>query len=320
VKLNPGEDLLFSGVIDSSAGYAYFGTWTSPGQVVKVALGGYGIPPSRVGAVTLNSGEDGLLSAVIDPSAGYAWFGTITKTGRVVKVSLGTGTNPPVRVGAVTLNSDEGGLLSAVYDSTTGYGYFGTNTKPGQVVCVGLSQKGFVKATQFNMPEDGFVNSVHFYSHESTGKVRLGIYDDSSPKSLLWKSGEIPNQGANYFMPLQINAGTPSSLHLSAGTYWLTWQVDTTRNVPSYTKGNQGDGFFVPHKFTTLPAKLYNSEITTTDEVWSQYITYTPGGPPVTTESIRNYLLGRIAKQDGMDKNSDGRVNIADLIYLILND
>ena len=51
LTLNTGEDGgLFSAVIDTANGFAYFGTWTSPGIVVKVRLSDF----TRVAALTLN--------------------------------------------------------------------------------------------------------------------------------------------------------------------------------------------------------------------------------------------------------------------------
>ena len=69
-------------MIDPASGFAYFGTDTIPGIVVKVQLSDF----TRVGALTLNPGEDRLLMATIDPAAGYAYFGTHTAPGGVVKV------------------------------------------------------------------------------------------------------------------------------------------------------------------------------------------------------------------------------------------
>src|SRR3990167_5867913 len=129
---------LLSGVVDTANGYAYFGTDTSPGRVIKVALGAGAAAPTRVGAVTLNSGENSLFSAVVDPANGYAYFGTDTSPGRVVKVALGASAAAPTRVGAVTLNSGENSLFSAVIDPANGYAYFGTSTSPGRVVKIAL--------------------------------------------------------------------------------------------------------------------------------------------------------------------------------------
>ncbi|MFH0940224.1 MAG: hypothetical protein V1899_13235, partial [Planctomycetota bacterium] len=102
-----GESNLTCSVIDTTNGYAYFGTYTSPGAVVKVALGVVGAAPTRVGVVILNAGEEYLYSAAIDAANGYAYFGTNTSPGIVVKVALGGGGAAPARVGAVTLNAGE---------------------------------------------------------------------------------------------------------------------------------------------------------------------------------------------------------------------
>jgi len=290
LTLNAGENLLTSAVIDPSAGYAYFGTYTSPGRVVKIDLS----PFSRVGAVTLNAGEDYLLnsavidstagyayfgtdtySAVIDPTAGYAYFGTFTDpAGQVVKVALGAGASPPSRVSAVTLNAEEDSLLSVVIDPSAGYAYFGTGSYPGRVVRVGLCQKGFVKATRFTMPEPGAVTDVRFYSHDSAGTLRLAIYEEGAMKTLLWQSGQITNTVTNGFVLSPISAGTPTTLQLPAGTYWLAWQVDTTKNVASYTAGSSGDGFYALQSYGTFPAEIGSAALTTTSEVWTEYITY----------------------------------------------
>src|SRR5205823_4973527 len=104
-------------------GNVYFGTYTSPGRVVKVAPGESAGPPTRVGAATLGPGEDGLLSAVIDATGEYAYFGTDTAPGRVVKVALGTGSNPPFRVESQTLEPGEDSLSSAVIDPTGGFAW-----------------------------------------------------------------------------------------------------------------------------------------------------------------------------------------------------
>src|SRR5439155_21235918 len=84
LTLNPGEDKLFSAVIDSANGFAYFGTGTSPGVVVRVSLSDF----TRVGALTLNTGEANLFSAVIDSAYGFAYFGTFTSLVVVVNVSV----------------------------------------------------------------------------------------------------------------------------------------------------------------------------------------------------------------------------------------
>ena len=125
-----GEDNFRSAVIDTQNGFAYFGTSTSPGQVVKVRLSDF----TRVGAITFNTGEDSLRSAVIDLANGFAYFGTITSPGQVVKVRL----SDFIRAGALILNFGENDHRSAVIDQINGFAYFGTYSIPGRVVRINV--------------------------------------------------------------------------------------------------------------------------------------------------------------------------------------
>src|SRR5947209_3018411 len=77
VTLITGENQLHAAVISPSGDYAYFGTNTPPGRIVKVALRNF----TRVGSLTLNTGEDYVRSAVISPSGDHAYFGTDTSPG-----------------------------------------------------------------------------------------------------------------------------------------------------------------------------------------------------------------------------------------------
>ena len=117
VVLNTGENLIYCAVMDEANGYAYFGTLTSPGRVVKMKINENGGAPIRVGALTVNSGENEFLSAAIDTVNGYAYFGTYTSPGRIVKVRLGEGDAPPVRVGALTLSSGENSAYCMAIDA-----------------------------------------------------------------------------------------------------------------------------------------------------------------------------------------------------------
>jgi len=117
--------------IDTVNGYAYFGmsgTSSTPGRVVKMALGGS--LPTFVAQTGLANGENMLLSMVIDATRGNLYIGTsdggsFENPGRVVKLTLGAGNNPPMRLGSLTLNSGEYNLQSAVIDTTNRHAYFG---------------------------------------------------------------------------------------------------------------------------------------------------------------------------------------------------
>ena len=134
LTLGTEQDLVRSAVIDTANGFAYFGTFTDPGRIVKVDLGTF----QAVDEIVLEPNENKLRSAVIDTANGYAYFGTSTQPGSVVKIDLNTFT----RVGAITLNAGEDYLESAAIDPTDGLGgvlYFSTYTSPIEVVKIDLN-------------------------------------------------------------------------------------------------------------------------------------------------------------------------------------
>lgn len=132
------EDYIQSAVVDPQTGYAWFGTGSIPGQVIKVAFGNGNTPPRRVGSVTLGEGEDSLFTGVIDATAGYAYFGTFTTPAKVIKIALGEGDEPPSRVGSLALDPSESPLFCSVIDPAQGYAWFGTRTAPGHVIKIAL--------------------------------------------------------------------------------------------------------------------------------------------------------------------------------------
>lgn len=131
LTFDANEGAAGSAVIDADGHYAYFGTNTAPGQIVKLDLQTF----ERVAAIALPAGEDYLRSAVIDPTGRYAYFGARTTPGRVVKIDLADFT----RVSAITLADGEENPTTAVIDPAGAYAYFGTATETGQVVKIDLT-------------------------------------------------------------------------------------------------------------------------------------------------------------------------------------
>ncbi len=73
-------------VIDTTNGFAYFGTDISPAKILTIDLSTF----SRVGAVPLKPDDGSVLSAIIDNS-GYMYLGTSSNSGfsgRIVKLSI----------------------------------------------------------------------------------------------------------------------------------------------------------------------------------------------------------------------------------------
>ena len=135
-------------------------------------------------------------------------------------------------------------------------------------------QKGFIKGLKIKLDAAAAVRSVNFYSHAADGNLRLGIYDNSSPKKLLWQSAVTSNTAAGDWLRVPVSAGDPAALTLGAGDYWLAWQTDSTLAVPSYAAGSVGDGFVVQQKFGSFPAAINSVQLTS--ERWSLYLEYEP--------------------------------------------
>ena len=146
LTLNADENIVAPSVIDSAAGFAYFGTvalppgTTNPAVIVKVRLSDF----TRVDSLTLNTGESYLSSAVIDSAGGFAYFGTFTFPGIIVKVRL----SDFIRVDSITLNTGEDGLSAAVIDTAAGFAYFGG----GQTTMGGIIYPSFVVKIDLSGP------------------------------------------------------------------------------------------------------------------------------------------------------------------------
>ncbi|MCX5796708.1 MAG: IPT/TIG domain-containing protein, partial [Elusimicrobia bacterium] len=137
---------------------------------------------------------------------------------------------------------------------------------------------GRAKATQATLATDAIVQSLSFYAHD-TGNVRLALYSDSSgPSSKLWESGDVAATAASWNTVL-ISAGSPTSLTLNSGTYWLAWQWNATSNGPSYTAGSAGSGNYLWQVYGAFPASWSGG--TSSTEQWSLYATQAP--PTVTS-------------------------------------
>jgi hypothetical protein len=161
-------------MVDSIGKYAYFGSDTAPGKIVKldITTNPY---PTELGTLTLELGEDYLKCCVIDPQNKFAYVGTNTTPGNVVKINLTSFT----RVESITLNIGDNALTSALMDPLGNFAYFGTNTNPGRVIVIALSSFSWVNTitlpagqsllTAATMTSDG--NRLFFGSNTSPGKV-----------------------------------------------------------------------------------------------------------------------------------------------------
>jgi len=240
------EIFLRSAVIDTSNGFAYFGSDRSPGTIVKVRLSDF----TRVGALKLNPGEDSLTAAVIDTANGFAYFSaTPFPTGKIVKIRLSDFT----RVGALTLNDGERGS-AAVIDPANGFAYFGTLALPGSIVKVRLSdfsRVGAVTGTDSLLSAAIDTTNGFGYFGGTGGRVaKLRLSDFSLAGEVVTGAGQLhtgvidPSRGFAYFgsfggpaQVVQINLSTftqADTLTLNPGEDSLYSAVVDTANRAAY--------------------------------------------------------------------------------------
>lgn len=308
ITLEAGESNLRTSAIAPQASYAWFGTSTFPGRIVKVALETDASSMQRLGTATLESGESSLRAALIDTSTFQGWFATGTFPGQIVKANLGIRNDPPARTGSTIFPSPADEFPSVgLMDSANGLLYHGLNTSPARLLKHSYSQKGYLKGTRVTVEHEGNVDSVTIYSHALGGNVRLSIYDDAEPKQLRWTAPPVPVNVRDGEITVPIIYYKLEGLYLTPGDYWITWQLDSTANIPSYSEGGPGDGFSIQYPFEFPPLQITSAMATETSDRWTVYLTMMSGVqiPPE-------------ARAKG-DFNNDGCVNFQDFLFLLEN-
>ena len=144
------------------------------------------------------------------------------------------------------------------------------------IAFVGVPIEGYAKATKATLASTSIFSSVSFYTH-AAGNVRLAIYSDNgsgtAPSAKQWESGDIAINGIGQpkLTTVNISAGTPTSLTLNAGTYWLAWQWNTVTSGPSYSTGAVNTGNAIIQPYNGLPSAWTGG--TTSTENWTMYAT-----------------------------------------------
>ena len=133
------------------------------------------------------------------------------------------------------------------------------------------------KPPKATLPVKTAFSSMNFYSH-AIGNARLAIYSDNgsgtAPSAKQWESGDITitASGQPKLTTVNITTGTPTTLTLNPGTYWLAWQWSTTTNGPSYTAGGASTGNAIVQNYGAFPASWTGGAASTED--WTIYATF----------------------------------------------
>jgi len=269
-----------SGSIDKEYGYGYFGTYTNDfrRRLLKVHLGDGNAVPTITATLDLpahpESGEiEEIVSGEIDSMTDRGYF--IVGYGALAVIALHEEASSLEFLEyaheiEANFNFDSLRLAPEIRTMLTG-GRGGSSLMISKHV---FSQFNVLKGSEITLLEHADVMNASFYSHTASGNARLAIYDNAEPRKLLWQSGVVTNNVANGWLNVSINSGSPVSLVLAPGDYWLAWQVDTTDDVPSYIPGEAGDGFYMRQAFGPAPSVIDPADATVTSEKWSMYLTY----------------------------------------------
>jgi len=129
LTLSSGDNYPYSMALDSAAGYGYWGCFTSPGRIVKVALAGN---MTRTAALDLTAGENSIRGMAADVTRGYLYAGCWLSAIKVAKVAISSFTESAV----LTLSAGENETRFLAIDEVNGHLFVGCNLSPGKIVKV----------------------------------------------------------------------------------------------------------------------------------------------------------------------------------------
>lgn len=281
--------MIMDAAIDTRAGYAYFTHRADYGGVMfygpdvvatRIRLSDFSYSGTKFiahdsdlpyGTITHQATD---LS--IDSDHGYAYF-------RLSEVTA----MPPLWNATITfekvsladfsrLNHGPAGFIPLV-DPTNNYAYILESDLDLIDLGAPLAPTTATYANKITLPESAGVRDVRFFSHAAKGMLRLAIYSDTEPRKLLWQSKVDFNTQGGDWVTVPVAQGTPASLNLPAGPYWLAWQSTDPLDVGSCAPALPGTGFAAPWPggvFGTFPGLLGPGDQQPSATQWSEYLTY----------------------------------------------
>lgn len=134
---------------------------------------------------------------------------------------------------------------------------------------------GYLGASKYTLGEEGQISSISLYLYAAAGNIRLAIYTDDggAPDALQCESG-IEGAGVGWN-----TIDTTTTPTLSAGTYWLAWQVDNVSTNISALDGDANQHAYVTHTWGAFPDPFGSPSYDI--YAYSIYATYGVPAPPV---------------------------------------
>lgn len=249
--------------IDSSAGKLYVATYDdAPAKLFKLNTGTL----VEESVITLDSSQNYAIDLVMDQERKRLFV-------------LAESGNYGISVIDAT-SMTKLGVIDAVDDGNTqfvsGISYSQSKDKlylfddqAGDLRIFDTSRKGYIFGTKAVLSETtGITEAVKMYTHQSGGNLRMAVYDPD--RRLVWQGPVVSNSGG--VVSSSIASGGQSNLVLPTGTYYLAFQTDSILDIPSFTAGGSGDGFYLKQSFGEFPSHITTQ--TNTTEKYTMFVTY----------------------------------------------
>lgn len=210
--LNTGENQpdYMSAALDEENGYLYIGTGTTPGSIVKVAVGEGDATPIRLGALPLQAGENPIDALAIDPVNGFGYAAASGTPDTLVKFALGEGDALPTRVGATPFAADDSNLVSAVLDPARGKVWFGNGTSPNRIVQFSLGAGSALPTRDGALELPSPLEYFYDMAYDPLNQILFVPADTGAGDPSLTRvnvSGNLPQYAGTLFVDPAIDSG-----------------------------------------------------------------------------------------------------------------
>jgi hypothetical protein len=266
------EERLGIAAFDGFKGEVFFGVDVA-GDVVRMTAGEGSNAAELVSSTVLPASVRGYRACVFDERARALCIASAASPGSVSKVQVSGTSAPPTHAGVLW----PGFVPSDVaLDPQRSVAYLLSDGATNCLRRVALTHQSLIKGSLITLESGGSLTNVRFYSHCATGHVRVALYSNAAMPVLVWESDVVTNDADKAWINIATTQGTPSSLELQTGAYWLAWQIDTPLDVPGYVSAETNEGFQIAHEWGAFPGVLSGHRLT--NQAWASAVDYTPLG------------------------------------------
>jgi len=328
VRLESRENVLRALYLDEDLNRLYVSTGTSGATwLAEYRYDSSTFEMERTGFLAVGTGTAASSVSTRDLSTNQMIVAADGSPPRITRINMNATASEETRsFGSLrlpTLDRLPGGIVA---DWENGLAHVAKRWEDTRIFSVALSHKHHILGMKIALSEEASVNGLRFFSHRGEGNIRFAIYDDGEDPQLLWESDEIVNSAEEAWMDVPLDGGSPDTLNLEAGHYWLAWQSDSNAAVASYHESEEGSGFRLRRLWGAYPESiLFDDELELNSERWAMHLVYNSGSDwmdfPVVPEG--EVMEGEVeaeyelpAFQD-LDINRDYKISLSEVLRLI---